>query len=406
MKTFLPCLSLLLLSTTGLAADLELSGNLDVQWRGFAHDALLPEQHNSNAAFSAETELYFDLDQGKESITFTPFYRHDQYDAERSHGDIRELQWQKVFEQFQLRIGISKVYWGVTESIHLVDIINQTDQVENVDGEDKLGQPMIYFSSEQDWGLLDLFVLPSFRERTFPGVEGRPRIPVLIDSDAALYESADQQHHIDYALRLFKYLGDWEVGLSYFKGTGREPESYLPSRFDTLGQVTAVVPYYAQIDQLGLTMQALLGAWTWKLEAISRHSAAQNFAAMAAGFEYTIVGIQDTNTDLGVVIEYLYDERDQAHAALTQTVASAFQNDVTTAFRLAFNDVQSSEILFGFITDLDHQAVAGFIEASRRLGSSFKTEIELRTFNNTSAGQPLHSFRDDDFIQLSLGWYF
>jgi hypothetical protein len=405
MKTLLPWLGLLACSTASFAADMELSGNLDVQWRAFAHDAVLPEQHASDISFSAEPEFYFDLDQGKESVIFTPFYRYDQHDSERTHSDIRELQWQKVFAQFQLRLGISKVYWGVTESEHLVDIINQTDQVENLDGEDKLGQPMIYLSSEQDWGLLDLFILPGFRERTFPGIEGRPRISLPIAADAAVYQSADKQHHIDYALRLFKYLGDWEVGLSYFKGTGREPESYQPSSFDTLGQPVAFAPYYAQIGQLGLTVQALIEAWTWKLEAISRSSSAQHFNALAAGFEYTFVGVQESNTDLGVVIEYLYDQRDPSTNP-SQPVASAFQNDITTAFRLSFNDAQSSEVLFGMITDLDNQAVAGFIEASRRLGSSFKAELELRTFNNTRSGQLLHSFRDDDFIQLRLGWYF
>ncbi|MDD7885073.1 hypothetical protein [Flavivirga sp. 57AJ16] len=36
----------------------------------------------------------------------------------------------------------------MTESNHLVDIINQTDAVETFDGEEKLGQPMVQLS----WG--------------------------------------------------------------------------------------------------------------------------------------------------------------------------------------------------------------------------------------------------------------
>ncbi len=398
--------SLLLCCSSVTAGELDLSGNVDIQWRGFAHNATFPEQHNAATSVSLEPELYFDLDKGYENIVFTPFYRYDQYDDKRSHGDIRELYWQKVYDQFQLRAGISKVYWGVTESIHLVDIINQTDQVENVDGEDKLGQPMIFYSTEQDWGLLDVFVLPGFRTRTFAGIKGRPRFPFAINGDAAIYESADREHHVDYALRLFKYLGDWEVGLSYFKGTGREPESYRPVSFDSGGNPTEFAPYYAQIDQLGVTVQALINAWTWKLEAISRRSSVQRFNALAAGFEYTLVGIQDSNTDLGIVIEYLYDQRDTPISNPTLPVPATFQNDLTTAFRFAFNDIQSSEILIGLITDLDNHAVASFIEASRRLGSSFKAELELRTFNNTRPGQPLDSFRNDDFIQLSLAWYF
>lgn len=406
MKTHLLWFGLLCCGSAASAGELDLSGNADVQWRGFAHDATLAGQHEASASLSLEPELYYDIDKGYEDIVFTPFYRYDQYDDKRSHADIRELRWQKVYDQFQLRVGISKVYWGVTESLHLVDIINQTDQVENVDGEDKLGQPMVFFSTEQDWGLLDVFVLPGFRERTFPGPEGRPRFPFAINGDAAVYESADREHHVDYALRLFKYLGDWEVGLSYFKGTGREPESYRPVSFDSGGMPTEFAPYYAQIDQLGLTVQALINAWTWKLEAISRDSSAQRFTALAAGFEYTLVGILDSSTDLGIVIEYLYDQRDAPITNPTLPVPASFQNDLTTAFRFALNDIQSSEILIGLITDLDNQAVAGFIEASRRFGNSFKAELELRTFNNTEPGQPLDSFRNDDFIQLNLAWYF
>ena len=40
---------------------------------------------------------------------------------------------------WSLSIGLGKVFWGVTEFNHLVDVINQTDLVEGIDGEAKLG---------------------------------------------------------------------------------------------------------------------------------------------------------------------------------------------------------------------------------------------------------------------------
>ena len=43
----------------------------------------------------------------------------------------------------RLLVGAAKVFWGTAESRHLVDIINQTDAVEDIDEEDKLGQPMV-----------------------------------------------------------------------------------------------------------------------------------------------------------------------------------------------------------------------------------------------------------------------
>ncbi len=74
----------------------------------------------------------------------------------------------------ETRVGVRRVFWGVTEFQHLVDIINQSDSVEDIDNEDKLGQPMINLSLVKDWGIVDFFVLPYFRERTFAGAEGRP----------------------------------------------------------------------------------------------------------------------------------------------------------------------------------------------------------------------------------------
>lgn len=376
---------------------LELSGNVSVQQRYFFNDALDSRQHESYTSFSTEPELYHSWDDNSQSLTFTPFYRHDQHDDERSHADIRELSWLKVFDGWELTLGISKVYWGITESQHLVDIINQTDQVENVDGEDKLGQPMIRFSTVQDWGIVDFFILPGFRERTFPGAEGRPiqELPpgTVFDADAAHYESSDADDHVDYAVRWLGIYDNWELGLSHFSGTGREPESFV---FNTAG---ILVPYYTLINQTGIDLQALIEDWTWKLELISRKNATERFTALTGGFEYTLVGMLDSNTDLGIVIEYLYDDRDQR-------ASSAFQNDLTTAFRFTLNDIQSSELLIGIITDLDDQTVASFIEGSRRIGESFKAELELRSFSNTTPGRPLHNFRQDDFIRAEFGWYF
>lgn len=395
MKLFFSKTLLLVLFSSAVCAA-ELSGNISLQLRAFFNDPLDSNQHNQYSSFALEPEFYQAWNDSKQMLNAAVFYRHDQYDEERTHGDIRELSWTGVFDNFEITAGISKVFWGVTESQHLVDIINQTDLVENVDGEDKLGQTMIRFSTEQDWGVLDLFILPGFRERTFAGIEGRPRpiLPagVIFDANAATYESDKEKNHIDYAARWLTYFDEIELGLSYFSGTGREPES-----LNLNGNV--VTPHYVLIDQIGLDLQAIIEDWTWKLELISRKSDLQKYIAATAGFEYTLYGLFESQSDLGIVIEYLYDDRDQ------QT-STPFQNDITTALRWALNDEQSTEVLLGIISDLDESETTSFIEASRRLGDSFKLTLEARTFNNTVANRPLHDFRQDNFIQADIAWYY
>ncbi|HEY9052905.1 MAG TPA: hypothetical protein VIQ03_15245 [Gammaproteobacteria bacterium] len=375
----------------------EWRGNISGQLRYFLHEPLAQntEQHNNYLSISAQPEFYHSWDNDDQSITATPFVRIDQYDNERSHADIRELVWRNTFEDWQLKAGISKVYWGVTESQHLVDVINQTDLVENIDGEDKLGQPMIQANIERDWGNIDLFILPGFRERTFADIEGRPRTYPYVDTDQAQYESSDKDRHIDYAVRFFKYLGEWEIGLSYFDGTSREPIFNTGTKNSQL----VLIPYYPLMQQAGISAQATTEEWLWKLEIIQRNWIAEDYVALTGGLEYTFVGVFDSNADIGWVAEYLYDNRDE-------NATSFFENDVMIGLRLAMNDMQSTEALLGIIVDMDSNESLISLEASRRLGNNWKLEVELRMFQHVDTNNLMSHLRKDDFIVMEMGYYF
>ena len=124
----------------------ELSGYVGIEDLAFIEKPLDSRQHNNYVSGVIEAELYHEWDNGNQIFAFVPYFRGTQHDSSRTHFDIRELTWVKAAEQWEFRLGIRKVFWGVTESRHLVDIINQRDMVENSDGEDKLGQPMINFA--------------------------------------------------------------------------------------------------------------------------------------------------------------------------------------------------------------------------------------------------------------------
>ena len=377
---------LLLLCSTTFAG--EWSGNVSVEARYFLDEAILPTQSNSNFAAALQPEYRTEWDKGYQSITFTPFIRLDNQDDERTHADIRELLWIKAEKNWELRTGISKVFWGVTESQHLVDIINQSDMIENQDGEDKLGQAMINLSLINDWGIVDLFILPGFRERSFPGQDGRLRTIPSVDTNQAIYESSKEDKHIDYALRWSNTFGDWDVGLSHFYGTSRDPD-FIPGTDGSGNPV--LLPRYTIINQTGVDIQATLESWLWKLEAIHRSNKDNSYNALTAGFEYSFYGIMESDTDLGIVSEYLYDNRDEA-------APTPFQNDIMLGFRLALNDTQSTDALIGTIIDLDTDTVFYNIEASRRIGNSWKLNLEIRTASSV----PIK----DDHLLLDLAYYF
>ena len=113
----------------------ELSGSVSVESRIYQNSPLFPEQHRNYLSAAFNPEYYVEWSDGNQGLIIAPFLRLDQFDSERTHFDIREFIWRLSKRDFDLKIGIGKVFWGVTESQHLVDIINQTDPVESPDCE-------------------------------------------------------------------------------------------------------------------------------------------------------------------------------------------------------------------------------------------------------------------------------
>ncbi len=373
----------------------EFSGYVGVENLTFTQNPIDNRQHNNYVSGVIEPEIYHEWDDGNQSFAFVPYFRYSQHDSRRTHFDIRELTWMKVAETWELRVGIRKLFWGVTESQHLINIINQTDLVENTDTEDKLGQPMINLALINDWGTLDLFLLTGFRERTFPGVEGRLRA-LPIDIDNARFEKRGIERHMAYAFRWSQIIGDLDLGFSHFYGTNRDPLFQVES--DKFGNLR-VIPYYEMINQTGLDLQLTKGGWLWKLEAIFRSSKTDNYFASTAGFEYTFFDVYETGLDIGILGEYLYDSRGQNFQTL-------FEDDFLVAVRFALNDVQSTELLAGIIFDRTSSAKFYNIEASRRFGDSFKLDLEARFFSGIPKTDPAYLLRDDDHVRLELSYHF
>ena len=104
--------------------------------------------------------------------------------------------------------------------------------------------------------------------------------------------------------------------------------------------------------------------------------------------------------DMGLLLEYSRDSRNDEATTL-------LQNDLFFGMRLAFNDMQGTEILFGYVQDLAHQASAmGFIEGSRRLGEAWTLTLDVRTFAGRDPNELLYCLRQDDYVAISLDYYF
>ena len=328
----------------------------------------------------------------KHQFKLTAFARLDAVDSERTHFDVREAYWRGVFGNWEVLIGANKVFWGVTESRHLVDVINQTDLLEDIDNEDKLGQPMAMVSWQRPWGRLTGYALFGFRERPFPGIDGRLRVGIPIDRDSPFF--ADGKRDVDLALRYSHYLGPFDVAASVFHGTGREPAFFVTPLGGPLR------PLYETITQGSVELQYTREAWLWKLEALVRGGEGSTFAAAVGGFEYTLFQVFSTAGDVGLLGEYLYDGRDET------APPTLFDNDIFLGSRLTLNDTQNTQILAGAIIDLDDGATAARIEGERRLTDYMKIEVEGRFFVNIEPFSAFGFIRNDSLLTLRVSTSF
>ena len=378
---------------------LEVSGYTSLENRVFINAPAYSEQNRTAVASSLVLSPEFRLswNEGDDRLTVIPFARVDSVDNERSHGDIREFAWLHVGEDWDLRAGVDKVYWGVAESRQLVDIINQTDLVEDVDGKTKLGQAMANLGLQAGQGDINLFLLPRHRERTFPGHKGRMRSQIKVDSNQAVYTNGAGRSDLDFALRYTTVLGAWDVGLAHFQGTSREPRFVLGQ--DDTGAL-AYVPYYDAIKQTSVDVQATQGDWLWKVEALSRTGVGKTFGAYVAGFEYTKYGVLGSNSDLGFLAEYLYDGRDE------NAPPTSFEDDLFIGLRLTLNDSQNTNFLASMIIDHDDYGRFFSFKADRRLSENWKLEFEARTFVGLKRSYPSYDIRRDDHLRFKLTRFF
>lgn len=410
-----------LLALAAPASAWEQRSELGLEAFGFTRGAGAQGQDAAAAAVTWRSEFWTRWNEGRDVVTVVPLVRLDSSDRERRAVDVRQAEWVHARgDGLEVRSGVRQVFWGVTEGAHLVDIVNQTDQVAALDGEQKLGQPMVSIGGERGAHQAELFLLLGARERPYPGPDGRLRLPLAVDNDRARFESRRGRERADGALR-YQFNDDGlRVALSAFSGTAREPVLAAvvdPARLVYAGPVPVglqpgyrpvLAPTYPLIDQLGLEAQYTHGDTLWKLEAIERHGQGPRFRAVDAGLERSQVGVFGSRVDAGWLLEVLQDSRGEQ-------ATTPFEDDVLAGVRLAFNDVAGSELLAYAIVDRDTRERLWTLEASRRQGDCCKWALEARVFDHLppvqdawaalTAPDLAHKLRplaQDDYVRL--GW--
>jgi len=331
-------------------------------------------------------------------VSFIPFGRLDYADSNRTHADLRELNLLLEYPDSDLLIGVGKVFWGTTETVHWVDVVNQIDLVDDVNQESRLGQPMIQYNRFTDLGRFSFFVLPGFRERVFPGEEARLRTHPRIIGNAATYSSSREERHIDFATRWSHTIGNLDLGLSHFWGTVREPVYNVALLPD--GEIV-LHPHYDIVHQFGVDGIWFTGDWLVKFEVMSRHGQGDSDAfRFTVGPEYTFFRAFGTRSDIDLFAEFLYDSEG------TNDI-NPFERDVAYGFRLRVNDLRDTTIEFAGITDLRNAGTFFNLEASTRVHQEWLLRAEARAFAEIPPEDfPLNGFRRDHHLRLVCEYRF
>ena len=366
-------------------------GYFGVEGRTFNQSPAISGQMRQGLSLVAQPEFSYESPNRRHRINATLFGR---FSVEPRYGsvDVRELNWQYHRDGWSVLAGMNRVFWGATESRHVIDVVNQSDMRESFVGDVKLGQLMVAASLQRSWGQLELYALPHFRTRAFPPSDDRPRLQLPL-ADAKVSNGAP----LDWATRVSISRGDVDLHAYYFRGVNREPD--LIPVFDGSGPPTALRPIYQQIGQIGGDVQYAHGAWLFKGELMHRSKPDAQYQAGVGGFEYGIARLFGGASDLALLAEYQFDNRPD-----TEWPAPATRG-VYAGMRLGLNDKASSEAKAGTVYDLRSHSWLIRGEFTRRLTDQWGLYLGYYGFNHVGKSPALRDFYRDSYLTITLRRY-
>ena len=402
MKCFLQLCFLIyffLIETHSADNDWQINSEIGLEIKEFHKNEAYSNQQNTYSSF-IKSEIFFDFKNDLEFL-MEPYLRYDRYDKNRSLFDFKENNLTYYYNDIQLKAGISEVFWGITESKNLVDIINPKD-VTDGDQKAKLGQTMLAFSNySEKFGILDFYYLPFFKNSSQIGEEGRLRLSKPIENYNIVYEGGAGSKVPSWALKWEHSFRFFDFSLQGFRGNSRESS--------TIGKLENLQLKYFQgyerISQIGTYFQVISGPIIYKLEAIKRNgqknakNIRENFFSYTLGLEHLINNLFENKWDLTSFIEYHNDDRNGDSTDI-------LQNDLFLATRLNFNNIDGTEFLTSITLDTDGGGNTSTVELSSRITDNIRVTGSYNSYWSANEKDILYSFRRDNYFSINIINYF
>jgi len=297
-------------STTATAQQVDVSGLVGIEVRGFLHEPGQADQDAQSASAFFASRLRIELGRSQ-SVEVEPFIRVAGDRPDHVVAYFRELSWAAALGSASVEIGAQRIRWGVARLGGPIDVLNQKDRSFHPFSNARLGQPAVRVSHGFAGGTLELVGMSRGRARIHVGRASRLRGATWVDPDMVDYG--------DGAGRPLELAGRWVVargrshaGIMVFDGTHRDP---VYEKVDDV-ESTRVSQRYESLQQLGV--EALLDrtAWSVHLEAVGRRRGGGRPHLI------TVVGLgrayEAKAASLDVTVEYIRDSRGDASGSLVQ----------------------------------------------------------------------------------------
>ena len=364
----------------------DIDNQIGFDFREFHKDAAYPNQKNTYSSFF-KSEIYIEL---SEQVSFIsePYYRYDHNDKNRSLFDFKENNFIYLENNYEIKFGISEVFWGITESKNLVDIINTIDYTDG-DQKAKLGQPMVSYSTFSDKiGLLELYFLPTFKKPSQIGEKGRLRFSKPIERHNVVYEGGAGENVPSWAFKWERSIRNIDLSIQGFRGNSRESSVIPLIENNTLKYFAG----YERVTQLGSYLQAISGPFINKIEVIKRNGQKNSDNVRENR-------LFEKKWDITAFIEYSNDDRGNDSVDI-------LQNDLFIGTRLMLNDVEGTELTTFSTFDLDGGGNTALVKLGSRLSENMRFTGIYQAYWSTNNKDILYSFRRDNYFGLKAVRYF
>ena len=378
-RTFITLLVLPLLPTNVIG---EITGDISLKNIFYVNEVSSSYQYETvvEGKLSNAGDLY------SVSYEYDFIFRSSDQDPGKELADFRQLYFTFDLGGSELSLGAKQVFWGVTESKNVVDVINQRDIVGGQSAEYKLGTPAVSVLSYYGDAEVEYWYMPKSRQQTNYSENSREGFGAPIG--AVTFSNKSEKYGGDHAVRLFYSSGNFDFAISSFEGLARSPIS-TPNG----GVIDQNYPYQSST---GLELQYTSDAALLKLEAIGGKQGLSEFEATTFGVETTAYGISDTNYDLGLILEAQLDNRPQALS----------EEMLAYLLRLVANNSSDTEIVLAYLDDLLGEQSLVSLSGSHRLRNGLLIELEARKVNAANSLLPLYALERDDSVALNFKYFF